>query len=102
MSDFQPCTYVMASGRRGYMYVGVTSNFLQRVHQHRSKAIPGYSSDRNTVLLVRFELFGTMEQAICREKQLKNWRRDWKINLVEGENPDRVDLAPGLGLGLLD
>ena len=102
MSDFQPCAYIMASGRRGYIYIGVTSGLLQRVHQHRSKAVPGYSSDRHTVLLVRFELFGTMEQAIGREKQLKNWRRDWKIKLVETDNPDWVDLAAGLGLGPLD
>ena len=101
MSQFQPCIYIMASGRRGYVYIGVTSHLLQRVAQHRDRSIDGYSKDRNTVCLVRYELFGTIEQAIGREKQLKNWHRDWKFNLVESENPDWVDLAPDLGLGLL-
>ena len=102
MSRFQPCTYIMASGRRGYIYIGVTSNLLQRVQQHRDRLIDGYSKNRNTVHLVRFELFGAMEQAIGREKQLKNWHRDWKFNLVESDNPDWLDLAAGLGLGPLD
>lgn len=101
MSEFQPCTYIMASGRRGYIYVGVTSNLVQRVHQHRAKLIDGFSEQRNTLRLVRYEFFGTMELAIAREKQLKNWRRDWKIELVEGDNLDWIDLAPGLGLGPL-
>ena len=102
MSQFQPCTYIMASGRRGYIYIGVTSNLLQRVQQHRDRLIDGYSKNRNTVHRVRFELFGAMEQAIGREKQLKNWHRDWKFNLVESDNPDWLDLAAGLGLGPLD
>jgi len=102
MSRFQPCTYIMASGRRGYIYIGVTSNLLQRVQQHRDRLIDGYSKNRNTVHHVRFELFGAMEQAIGREKQLKNWHRDWKFNLVESDNPDWLDLAAGLGLGPLD
>jgi len=58
MSEFQPCTYIMASGRRGYIYIGVTSNLLQRMQQHRDRLIDGYSKNRNTVHLVRFELFG--------------------------------------------
>ncbi|MEY4889323.1 MAG: hypothetical protein RIQ75_453 [Pseudomonadota bacterium] len=102
MSRFQPCTYIMASGRRGCIYIGVTSNLLQRVQQHRDRLIDGYSKNRNTVHLVRFELFGAMEQVIGREKQLKNWHRDWKFNLVESDNPDWLDLAAGLGLGPLD
>jgi putative endonuclease len=102
MSQFQPCTYIMASGRRGYIYIGVTSNLLQRVQQHRDRLIDGYSKNRNTVHRVRFELFGAKEQAIGREKQLKNWHRDWKFNLVESDNPDWLDLAAGLGLGPLD
>ena len=102
MSQFQPCTYIMASGRRGYIYIGVTSNLLQRVQQHRDRLIDGYSKNRNTVHRVRFELFGAKEQAIGREKQLKNWHRDWKFNPVESDNPDWLDLAAGLGLGPLD
>jgi putative endonuclease len=88
----------MASGRRGYMYIGVTSNLAIRIHQHKSRAIEGFSKRRNTNRLVRFELFGTMELAILREKQLKNWHRDWKFNLIESDNPEWLDLAPTMGL----
>ena len=101
MNEFQPCTYIMASGRRGHIYVGVTSNLIQRAYQHRHKLIDGFSKQKNTLLLVRYEIFGTMEQAIAREEQLKNWHRDWKIHLVEGDNTDWTDLAPHLGLGPL-
>lgn len=98
MRDFQPCVYILASGKRGYMYIGVTSDLAQRFYQHKNRLIDGYSKRRNTNRLVRFELLGTMELAITREKQLKNWHRDWKFNLIESENPDWLDLAPDLGL----
>ena len=98
MQNFQPCVYILASGKRGYMYIGVTSDLAQRFSQHRLRMIEGYSKQRNTNRLVRFELFGTMELAILREKQLKNWHRDWKVNLIESDNPDWLDLAPELGL----
>jgi len=80
------------------MYIGVTSDLAQRFSQHRLRMIEGYSKQRNTNRLVRFELFGTMELAILREKQLKNWHRDWKVNLIESDNSDWLDLAPELGL----
>jgi putative endonuclease len=98
MQNFQPCVYILASGKRGYIYIGVTSDLAKRFSQHRLRMIDGFSKQRNTIRLVRFELFGTMELAILREKQLKNWHRDWKVNLVESDNPDWVDLAPELGL----
>ena len=98
MQNFQHCVYILASGKRGYMYIGVTSDLAQRFSQHRLRMIEGYSKQRNTNRLVRFELFGTMELAILREKQLKNWHRDWKVNLIESDNPDWLDLAPELGL----
>ena len=98
MQNFQPCVYILASGKRGYMYIGVTSDLAQRFSQHRLRMIEGYSKQRNTNRLVRFELFGTMELAILREKQLKNWHRDWKVNLIESDNSDWLDLAPELGL----
>jgi putative endonuclease len=97
MRDFQPCVYVLASGARGYVYIGVTSDLPKRFYQHKNREIEGFSKRRNTNRLVRFELFGTMELAIMREKQLKNWHRDWKFNLIESENPDWLDLSPGLG-----
>lgn len=98
MGDFQPCVYILASGRRGYIYIGVTSDLPKRFSQHKLRLIEGFSKRRNTNMLVRFELFGTMELAILREKKLKNWHRDWKINLIESENPEWLNLASGLGL----
>ena len=93
-----PCFYIIASGRRGYVYIGVTSNLAQRIYQHKNGMIDGYAKRRNCKLLVRYEMFGDMEHAITREKQLKNWHRQWKFNLVESENPDWRDLAPDIGL----
>ena len=94
----QPCVYILASGRRGYIYIGVTSNLAQRIYQHKQRLVDGFSKQRNTKLLVWYELFGSMGFAIAREKQLKNWHRDWKINLIESQNPDWEDLAIALGL----
>ena len=98
MRDFEPCVYILASGKRGYIYIGVTSDLPKRFSQHHSRLIEGFSKRRNTKMLVRFELFGTMELAIEREKQLKNWHRDWKINLMESDNPEWLDLAIEMGL----
>jgi putative endonuclease len=88
---------MLASGRRGYIYIGVTSNLPKRFSQHKLRLIEGYSKRRSTNRLVRFELFGTMEFAIMREKQLKNWHRDWKFNLIESENANWLCLASDLG-----
>jgi putative endonuclease len=96
--DFQPCVYILASGKRGYIYIGVTSDLPKRFSQHRLRLVEGFSKRRNTNMLVRIELFGTMELAILRERQLKNWHRDWKINLIESENPEWRDLAVEMGL----
>ncbi len=96
--DKQPCVYILASDRMGTLYIGVTSNLVARLHQHRSGSIPGFSKQYAIHRLVRFEMFGDMETAIAREKQLKRWHRPWKINLIQSDNPDWVDLAPGLGL----
>jgi putative endonuclease len=98
MRDFQPCIYILASGKRGYIYIGVTSNLAKRFYEHKNRQIEGFSKRRNTNRLVHFELFGTMELAITREKQLKNWHRDWKFNLIEAENPEWRNLAIELGL----
>ena len=92
----QPCVYILASERHGTLYVGVTSNLVSRLYQHRTGIVPGFTSRYGVHLLVRYELFGTMEHAILREKQLKRWHRQWKINLIESENPDWVDLAHAL------
>ena len=95
--DFQPVVYIMANRRYGTIYTGVTSNLLQRIGQHRDGYFEGFSKDKDTKILVWFELHGTMETAIVREKQIKKWNRQWKINLIEKDNPDWKDLAIDLG-----
>ena len=97
--DKQPAVDILASGKHGTLYVGVTSDLLGRVHQHRESLIKGFTSRYGVSRLVHYELFNDMISAITREKQLKKWRRDWKANLIEAANPDWDDLADGLGLG---
>ncbi len=94
----QPSVYIFASRGYGTLYIGVTSELLARLYQHRSGEVKGFTSRYNVFRLVRFEQFATMSEAIHREKQLKRWHRQWKINLIESENPDWHDLAPSLGL----
>ncbi|GGD58646.1 GIY-YIG nuclease family protein [Erythrobacter arachoides] len=94
----QPCVYILVNGAYGTLYIGVTSDLIARVWQHRTDAVPGFTSRYRVKTLVRYELLATMDEAIAREKQLKRWHRRWKINLIESDNPDWHDLAPGLGL----
>ena len=94
----QPCVYLLASDRYGTIYVGVTSSLLARLWQHRTGATPGFTERYGVCRLMRYELFADMQAAIAREKQLKRWRRQWKINLIESDNPDWIDLAVSLGL----
>ena len=93
----QPCVYILASQARGTLYIGVTSNLLARLWQHRTAAKDGFTQRYDVMKLVYYERFEAMEPAIAREKQLKRWHRQWKINLVETANPDWHDLAIGLG-----
>ena len=95
--DFQPVVYVMATRKNGALYVGVTSNLMQRVYQHRAGSFEGFSKDNNTKKLMWFARYRDMEGAITREKQMKKWKRQWKINLLEKDNPDWFDLAVDLG-----
>jgi putative endonuclease len=94
----QPCVYILASQPYGTFYIGVTSDLIARLWQHRNGQVKGFTSRYGVYMLVRFELFGTMHDAISREKQLKRWHRPWKINLIETENPQWIDLAPSIGL----
>ena len=98
----QPCVYILASREYGTLYIGVTSDLIARLIQHRSDSVPGFTAKYAVHRLVRFELYGTMYEAIEREKQLKRWHRQWKINLINAENPEWRDLAVGLGLPPLD
>jgi putative endonuclease len=95
--DFQPTVYIMANRRQGALYTGVTSNMMQRIYQHREETFGGHSKRVGTKMLVWVEQHGTMETAVIREKRIKNWNRQWRINLIEAENPDWKDLAIGLG-----
>jgi putative endonuclease len=92
-----PAVYIMASGFHGTIYIGVTSNLLQRIAQHREGTFGGFTADYGCHRLVWFEPHGTMESAILREKQLKNWRREWKLALIEEANPAWRDLAEDYG-----
>jgi putative endonuclease len=93
-----PCVYVLASRPYGTLYIGVTSDLVARLWQHRNDSLPGFTSRYAVHLLVHFELSGEMDRAILREKQLKNWHRQWKINLINAANQHWADLAVGLGL----
>lgn len=85
--------YIPASRENGTLYVGVTSDLERRVAEHRRGAVPGFARRYGIKHLVHFELFGDVQEAIAREKQLKKWNRDWKKNLIERENPHWSDLA---------
>jgi putative endonuclease len=93
-----PCVYILASRYNGALYVGVTSDLLGRMIQHREGTFEGHTKKYGIIRLVYFEVGESMEGAIAREKQLKRWRRDWKRNLIERQNPAWNDLAVGLGL----
>jgi putative endonuclease len=95
--DWQPCVYILASRRHGTLYIGVTSNLMGRLHQRRTKATRGFTQQHAVHRLVHFELADTMEAAIAREKQLKAWRRAWKIALIEKTNPFWEDRAIEFG-----
>ena len=88
----QPCVYLLASQRNGTLYVGVTSNLPKRVWEHKSKFVKGFTEKYRVDKLVWYELHGTMESAIQREKNIKNWKRRWKLEIIEAMNPDWKDL----------
>ena len=93
----QPCVYILASRRHGTLYIGVTSDLATRIHQHREGLIKGFTSRYGVAKLVWFEMHDTMNAAIMREKRIKKWNRDWKLNLIERANPGWDDLAIGFG-----
>ena len=88
----QPCVYIMASKRNGTLYIGATSNLVQRVWQHKNDVERGFTSRYRVHTLVWYEGHSTMLSAITREKQLKEWQRAWKLELIEGSNPSWRDL----------
>ena len=87
-----PSVYILASSRNGTLYIGVTSDLVRRVWQHRQGIHQGFSSKYGVHRLVYFEMHATMDLAIQREKRLKKWKRAWKLRLIEECNPAWVDL----------
>jgi putative endonuclease len=90
---FQPTVHVLASGRNGTLYVGVTSNLVQRIGQHRAGMIAGFTATHGVHQLVWYEPHTDMTAAIAHEKQLTKWNRAWKLRLIEEQNPQWTDLG---------
>ncbi len=88
--------YLLASKPYGTLYVGVTSELARRVWEHKIRAVPGFTARYGVDRLVWFEPHETAEAAMRHERQIKEWRRDWKINLIESDNPRWIDLYPSL------
>jgi putative endonuclease len=93
--DATIAAYIMASRRNGTLYVGVTSELSNRVWQHKNGAFSGFTEEHGCKMLVWYELFPDMPSAIRREKNLKKWLRNWKLELIEKENPEWRDLSDG-------
>ena len=88
--------YLLASEPYGTLYIGLTTNLSRRVWEHKNKLVPGFTAKYGADRLVWFEIHDDRESALNREKQLKEWKRDWKINLIESNNRHWVDLYPDL------
>ena len=84
--------YLLASRKHGTLYLGVTNDLVRRVYEHRNKIVKGFSARYGVTKLVWFECYDDPENAITREKDIKKWRRDWKIRLIEEGNPNWEDL----------
>ena len=90
MKDYY--VYIM-SNKSKTLYIGVTNDLSRRIYEHKNKMIDGFTKKYNLTMLVHFEVFQSIDDAILREKQLKNWHRQWKINLIESINKDWKDLS---------
>ncbi|CAL8982006.1 hypothetical protein RHODGE_RHODGE_03866 [Rhodoplanes serenus] len=86
--------YLLASRKQGTLYLGITRDLVRRIYQHKSKSLPGFTSRYDVDRLVWFECHDDPITAIAREKDIKKWRRAWKIALIEKDNPDWRDLYP--------
>jgi putative endonuclease len=84
--------YILASRKDGATYIGVTNDLVRRIYEHRIKAVPGFSSRYDITRLVWFEIYDDPISAISREKELKKWKRSWKVELIEAQNPAWDDL----------
>ena len=88
--------YILASKKHGTLYIGVTSDLVRRVYEHKTKAVPGFTTKYGVDKLVLFEIYDDAATAIAREKELKKWRRDRKTRLIEEQNPNWDDLYPSI------
>ncbi len=88
----QPAVYILASKRNGTLYIGVTSNLVKRIWEHKNNMVEGFTKRYNVHRLVWYVLHESMESALTREKRLKNWKRKWKLELIETRNPKWLDL----------
>ncbi len=93
MSGRTYSVYIRATRKDGPLYIGVTNDLTRRVHEHKSHVIRGFTARYNVDQLVYCETYDDPDAAIAREKQLKRWRRDWKVALIEEANPDWRDLS---------
>lgn len=87
-----PCVYILASSRNGTLYIGVTSDLVRRVWEHKNNVVPSFTEKYGVHSLVWYEQHETMETAIKREKDIKEWKRAWKLKLIEDANPEWEDL----------
>ena len=87
-----PAVYLLASRRNGTLYIGVTSSLAKRVWEHKNNVVEGFTKRYGVHQLVWYELHETMESAIRREKAIKEWKREWKLDLIEKINPEWEDL----------
>ena len=93
--------YLLASDKYGTLYLGVTNEIVRRVHEHKSKAVAGFTKRYSVDRLVWFEIYDDAITAIAREKEMKKWRRAWKIRTIEERNPQWLDLYPAIAAGHL-
>ena len=90
----QPAVYILTNKRNGTLYVGVTSDLVKRVWEHKNEIVDGFTKRQDVHQLVWYEIHESMESAFRREKRLKHWKRVWKPELIEGGNPNWHDLFP--------
>jgi len=92
MNNKTYCVYILSSQRNGTLYIGVTNDLIRRVYEHKNNLIEGFTKKYNVHQLVHFEHTNDIDSAITREKQIKKWNRQWKLELIEKHNPEWKDL----------
>jgi len=94
MSSKNYYIYILTNKNNTTLYIGVTNDLVRRIYEHKNELVDGFTKKYRLKKLVYFEILDDPENAIIREKQLKNWHRDWKINLITENNPEFTDLYP--------